>query len=103
MNSCWRHEFLNFPPILLNIKVKAIGTVLVIMQFVVENVSEQGVRLGKLLWRNLSHKQAQYASETPLFLLYTRAGHVPHLTDDVLRELLDSPQAQPTMLTLPTL
>ena len=73
------------------------------MQFVLENVSEQGVRVGKLLWKNASNKCLQQASETPLCLLYSRAGHVPHLTKDVLEELLGSTQTQPTMLTLPTL
>ena len=73
------------------------------MQFVLENVSEQGVRVGKLLWKNVSNKCLQQASETPLCLLYSRAGHVPHLTKDVLEELLGSTQTHPTMLTLPTL
>lgn len=72
------------------------------MQFVLESISEQGIRAGKLIWRNVSNKQLQHVSETPLCLLYTRAGHVPHLTDDVLKELLGSSQSHPTMLTLPT-
>ena len=73
------------------------------MQFVLENVSEQGVRMGKLLWRNLNNKHLQQASDTPLCLLYSRCGQVPHLTIDMLEETLTQSPNQPTMLTLPTL
>ena len=64
------------------------------MQFALESVSGQGVRLGKLLFNG-------GVLETPLCLLYTRGGAVPHLADDVLRDVEARPRA--AVITLPTL
>ena len=50
------------------------------MQFVVESVSAHGARVGELLVNG----GLCGALETPLCLLYTRSGAVPHLTGDAL-------------------
>ena len=66
------------------------------MQYVLESVSAQGVRLGRIVLNG-----GQTVLETPLCLLYTRAGAAPHLADDVLKDVEGRPQA--ALLTLPTL
>ncbi len=66
------------------------------MQFVLENATSHGARLGKMLFR-----EGRAAVETPLCLLYTRGGAVPHLADDLLRDVQAKPPA--AMLCLPHL
>ena len=72
------------------------------MQFVVENVSSSGVRLGKLLWTSNGQNAAVHTLETPLCLLYTRAGFIPHLTDEIVDGVVES-SSHAAMLTLPTM
>ncbi len=64
------------------------------MQFVLENVTSHGARLGKLLFRD-----GRGVVETPFCLLYTRGGAVPHLADDVLGDVSEKPPA--AILSLP--
>ena len=65
------------------------------MQFVVEGVSGEGVRLGRLL----GARHAQLGS--PLCLLYCRTGALPHLTSDLAQTVLSEPSA--AMLPLPSM
>ena len=68
------------------------------MQYVLEDVTSQGVRLGRVLF---GASGAQRSMETPLCLLYTRVGVVPYVTNDMLGGVANRPQA--ALLTLPTL
>lgn len=65
------------------------------MQYVLEDVTSHGVRLGRVLFGG------QKSVETPLCLLYTRVGVVPYLTSDMLGGVANRPLA--SLLTLPTL
>ena len=64
------------------------------MRFVLEGVSGHGVRLGRLLLPGSA------GVETPVGLLYTRVGVVPHLTNDILRGVAGRPPA--VVVPLPT-
>lgn len=68
------------------------------MQYVLEDVTSRGMRLGRVLF---GAGGAQRSVETPLCLLYTRVGVVPHLTNDVLGGVANRPHA--ALLPLPTL
>ena len=89
-----------------------------------ESVTDQGVRMGKLLWGTSttnptigSHPQPVREAPTPLCLLYTRGGSVPHLTPDILEGVVTVPGSKEfpkgqgakatggrtALLTLPTL
>ena len=67
------------------------------MQFSLDGVSAEGVRSGRIVWSR------QTSAPTPLFLPYTRAGAVPHLTADVAASVLSSRQDRLALLPLPTL
>ena len=68
------------------------------MKFVLEGVSSQGVRLGRLLLPG--SQGCGQGVETPMCLLYTRMGVVPHLTNDVLSGVSGRPPA--AIVPLPT-
>lgn len=65
------------------------------MRFVLESVSEQGVRMGKIFWGACGNSPTHPAigttvgeAFTPLCLLYTRGGSIPHLTPDIVQGLV---------------
>lgn len=92
-----------------------------------ESVTDQGVRMGKLLWGTSgkipansaigSHPQPVHQALTPLCLLYSRGGSIPHLTPDILEGVVTVPRSKvipkgqgatdtegrTVLLTLPTL
>lgn len=59
------------------------------MKFTVKHVMKQSARIGEL-----SHIKADFGikMETPLVLLHTQAGHIPHITHEVLKLISKEPQ-----------
>lgn len=68
------------------------------MKFAIETVRNSGARLGSLT-ELCQHRDKVLA--TPLFLLVTRGGSVPHLTLDMLQKL--GKHCHAVQLTLPSL
>lgn len=68
------------------------------MKFVLEKVTDSGVRLGKMVWWTGNKRSI---IETPLCLPLTRGGAIPHLVQSGYHEISHRPSA--AMLTLPSL
>lgn len=72
--------------------------VIQMVKFMVQRSTVKG-RIGKILrWGNITVEH-----ETPSYMVYTRAGHIPHLTWDVATTHLKHRQSPIYQLTLPSL
>lgn len=68
------------------------------VKFIVQQSTVNG-RIGKIFrWGDVTIEH-----ETPSCMLYTRAGHIPHLTWDVANAYLKHRQPPIYQLTLPSL
>ena len=71
------------------------------MKFVLNQVTEAGCRLGRLVHIGSHGNASSVTMETPNCLLYTHAGSVPNLSRDVAAKIGNAPPfiqiATPTM------
>ena len=68
------------------------------MKFVLDKVSGNGVRLGRIAKRTTEIDVLEL--ETPLCLVHTRSGSVPCLTPDIVAQLSLPPALQLSLATL---
>lgn len=73
------------------------------VKFLIECRTSAG-RLGQISeWGSFNINEEKFHHVTPSFLLYTRLGHIPHLTWDVATKFLKFTQDPILQLTLPSL
>lgn len=69
--------------------------------FEVETTSRLGGRIGS--FNKWCKKSLPQKCQTPCYLMYTRAGHIPHLTWNVVKKHLHLKQTLILQLSLPSM